>query len=173
MGKKSKKRRQKVAKRIDNWLEESGLTEEELVLAGLGVMARAVEKQQRKLFDKAMRTGRKIADLGLEHLGAGAAGVQPLANPVIAYRPHGGGWYAVEVDDVLVDRVQGEEAAAARAAELFQAYASLDAEQQASRTTAMVHAGGGWYDVLVKGVPVDKVRGRVAAEERFAEIQAA
>ncbi len=171
MGKKSKKRRQKVARKIDSWLEESELTEEELMLAGLGVMARAVEKKQRKLFDRAMRTGRKIADLGLEQLSSDQE--QPDPSPVIAYRPHGGGWYAVEIDDVLVERVHGEEAAAARAAQLFQAYASLDADEQAKRTTAMVHTGGGWYDVIVNGVPVEKVRGREAAEERFAEIQAA
>jgi hypothetical protein len=36
----------------------------------------------------------------------------------------------------------------------------------------IVSAGGGWYDVVVDGEPMDRVRGKEAAEARAAELEA-
>lgn len=175
MGKKKErqKARQKIARKVDKWINESDLSEEELILAGLGVMARAVESGKKKLFKKALSAGRKIADLGVVSMAdspGSANGSSDSSEPVIAYGPLGGGWYSVDVDGVVVERVQGEETAAKKAAELLTAYAALDPEEQANTDTSMTHSGGGWYDLKVRGVPVARVRGKEAAEERMIEI---
>lgn len=172
--KKQAKKRAKVAEKVDRWIAKQDLSEQELMMAGLGLMARAVEQSKKKAFKKAVKAGRRIADAGLPSLETLLA--QDLTEPdagdaVISYEARGGGWYGVSVDGVTVDSVQGEEAAAARAAELFAAHAALDSDRQESVRTGMFHSGGGWYDLLVRGVPVARVRGKDAAEERFAEIE--
>lgn len=174
MGK--KKRRKKLAKKIDRWVDESDFTEQELMLAGVGLMAKAVEKGKKKAFKRAVKTGEKLAAVGLSVLESAEqqteAAMPPSDEAVISYEGRGGGWYGVSVDGVLVDSVQGEEAAAERAAELLAAYAALDPAEQLSKATEIVHTGGGWYDIKVKGVPVARVRGKEVAEERFEEISA-
>lgn len=178
MGKKSKKqkKRAKVASKVDRWVAEAQLSEEELIMAGLGVMAKAVEQGQKKLFDRAMKAGRRLADLGLPSLDTprsnrkeatrDATASNP-SEPVISYQHNGGGWYSVEVSGIEVDRLQGEQPAAERAGELLAAYAGQDAAGQTSRTTGITHIGGGWYEVKVAGVPVDRVRGKDSVEERY------
>ncbi len=129
MGKKSKKqkKRAKVASKVDRWVAEAQLSEEELIMAGLGVMAKAVEQGQKKLFNRAMKAGRRLADLGLPSLDTAGANRQKAASdadtssssePVISYQHHGGGWYSVEVAGIEIDRLQGEQPAAERAGEL-------------------------------------------------------
>lgn len=172
--KKQEKQRAKVAEEVDRWIAEHELSEQELLLAGLGLMARAVERSKKKAFKKAVKSGRRLSDAGLPSFEALLAQdeEEPEADvAVISYEARGGGWFGVAVDGVLVDSVKGEEAAAARASELFAAHASLDPNSQESVATGMFHSGGGWYDLLVRGVPVARVRGKEAAEERLAEIE--
>ena len=181
MGKKSKKqkKRAKVASKVDRWVAEAQLSEEELIMAGLGVMAKAVEQGQKKLFNRAMKAGRRLADLGLPSLDTAGANRQKAASdadtssssePVISYQHHGGGWYSVEVAGIEIDRLQGEQPAAERAGELLAAYARQDAADQKSRETAIAHVGGGWYEVKVAGVPVDRVRGKDRVEDRYRQL---
>lgn len=181
MGKKSKKqkKRAKVASKVDRWVADGQVSEEELIMAGLGVMAKAVEQGQKKLFNRAMKAGRRLADLGLPSLDtAGANRQEPAGNtdtsnssePVISYQHNGGGWYTVEVAGIEVDRLQGEQPAAVRAGELLAAYAGQDAADQKSRATGITHVGGGWYEVKVAGVPVDRVRGKDNVEERYGQL---
>lgn len=172
--KKREKKRAKVAGKVDQWIAEQDLSEQELMMAGLGLMARAVEQSKKKVFKRAVKAGRRLNDVGLPSFEALIAkdDAEPDADDaVISYGARGGGWYGVAVDGVLVDSVQGEEAAAARTAELLAAHAALDPDRQESVRTGMFHSGGGWYDLLVRGVPVARVRGKEAAEERFTEIE--
>lgn len=178
--KQARKKLQKTASKVDSWIADAGLTEGELMLAGLGVMARAVDKKQKKMLKKAVKTGRKVMNVGLESLSTSKAGAEPHGEdesaesseappePVIAYRAKGGGWYAIEVDGVEVDSAQGESDAATRAGELLQNYAALD--DGAPSETGVHHVGGGWYMIVVKGVPVNRIRGKESAHERFAEL---
>lgn len=180
MGKsKKQKKRAKVAAKVDRWVAEAELSEEELIMAGLGVMAKAVEQGQKKLFNRAMKAGRRLADFGLPSLDAPAtdrqgsasdATTSNLSEPVISYQHNGGGWYTVEVAGIEVDRVQGEQPAAERARELLAAYAGQDGKHQTNRTTGINHVGGGWYEVKVAGVPVDRVRGKDSVEERYGQL---
>lgn len=181
MGKKSKKqkRRARVASKVDRWVAEAQLSEEELIMAGLGVMAKAVEQGQKKLFDRAMKAGRRLADLGLPSLDTSASNREEAtpdattsnrSEPVISYQHNGGGWYTVEVAGIEVDRLQGEQPAAERAGELLAAYAGQDAADQKSRATGISHVGGGWYEVKVAGVPVDRVRGKASVEARYRQL---
>ncbi len=91
-------------------------------------------------------------------------------NPVIAYRPTAGGWYDIEIEGTVVETIQGEEGAAKRAGDLLAAFAALEPEEQERMHTGIVDHGGGWYLVSIAGVPVDRVRGKETAEERFAEV---
>lgn len=178
--KSKKKKRRKVARRVDVWIHDGQVTSDELMLAGLGVMAQAAERKKKKLFKKALSRGERLLETGLCTVpalrdrvdvgGGDEEGDTDLPAPVIAYRPKGGGWFSVEVGGIEVENVQGEEPAAARAAAILQAYAELDGEEQSDTTTGVEHAGGGWYTVKVRGVPVDRVRGRDEAERRIAEL---
>lgn len=188
MGKKKKKSKKNRttkhektnAARFTEWLTDNEITEQDLILAGLGVAARSVRTGKRKAFKKAHRTGRRLAKAGamLEALNPGTinrSAARPTeapadSEPVIAYQHNGGGWYSVEVAGIEVDRLQGEQPAAERAGALLAAYAVQDARTQQSRETSVSHVGGGWYEVKVAGVPVDRVRGKSAVEERYGQL---
>lgn len=169
MGKKKKQQR-KIASKVDAWIAEGDLTEHELVLAGLGLMSKAVEQSKKKAFKKALKSGQRLLEIGLPSLESDNGTTNDDA--VVSYAPRGGGWFGVAIDGVVVDSVQGEEAAAARAAEIFAAYAALSSDEQERRDRRIEHAGGGWYDIVCQGVPVERIRGRERAESRFEEILA-
>jgi hypothetical protein len=164
----------KKRKRIQTLMNKGdGIVWDDLVLAGIGTLAKAAKKGKRKRFDRAVERGVKTLDLEIPELDdlvyddTGDVG----SDPVISYSPHGGGWYNIEIDNLIVGRVKGEEEAATRAGELLEAFASLDPEER-DMETGSFHSGGGWYQLMVNGVPVDKVRGEEAANERYAEIEA-
>ena len=48
----------------------------------------------------------------------------------------------------------------------------LQRERKASKEVSAEHIGGGWYEVSLGGVVVDKVKGREAADEAVARIEA-
>lgn len=97
--------------------------------------------------------------------------VEQKAEPNIQAVAVGGGWYAIHVYDLVVDKVQGEEAAAQRVEQLraqdFPTASNAPAEGTPADTPQEITVeatGGGWYEIHVNGVAVDKVQGKKAAE---------
>lgn len=164
MGKKKKQR-----KKITKWIEaDDGIEFDDLVYAGLGVLAASAKKGKKRKFKKARKRGRKLV---AREIGALTQMLAPDEEPLISYTHHGGGWFGVEVDGFVVDRIQGEEEAAIRAGELLEAYAALDLADRDPDRTGLYDNGGGWYGIYVNGVPIDNVQGREEAELRFEEIE--
>ncbi|NND03348.1 MAG: hypothetical protein HKN91_11230 [Acidimicrobiia bacterium] len=164
-----KKKRKKLAKKVDSAISKRGIDVDDLMYAGLGVLADAEKKGKKKPFRNAVADGKKVAAFErkattglLEH----ATSVPEAApsNPVISYRPNGGGWYDVEIGDFTVDRMQGEDGAAKRAGQLLATFAGLPPEDQNNDLTGVNSEGGGWYTVHVEGIPIQKVRGREEAQ---------
>lgn len=171
MGKKSKRNR-KIAKKIDKWTTDNEWSPDEVFLAGIGALTAAAAEGKKKRFTKFVKRGRKYADLDVRILSDGDVdeGLAEASEPTIAYAPLGGGWYSVEVDGIEVDRVQGEERAAERAGSLLSEFAALEPDVQAARATSLTHAGGGWYEVMVGGVPVARIRGKDNAYEQYGHL---
>lgn len=172
MGKKVSK---SAAKKAEKWVDTGKVTLTDVVIAGFGVLATAAD-QGKKHLRKEIARGEKLLDRDrdrLTELYALAVSTTPIdAGPVIAYESAGGGWYDVTINDVPVARVRGEVAAAEKAGKLFASYAQLDPDDQASRQTGVFKRGGGWYDVVVEGVPIDRVRGEEEARERLEQLAA-
>lgn len=166
MGKKKQRKRIKKILR-----EEEGLIIDDIVLAGVGTLAKAAKKDRRKIFAKAVERGQRAIELDVAALNSliFTTDESQIREPVISYTPHGGGWFSIEIDGIVVERVKGETDSAARAGQLLEAYAALDGADNAG-TTGVVSTGGGWYEVTVSGVPVHKVQGRELAEQRMNEI---
>lgn len=173
-----KKKRKKLAKKVDTAIAKRAITLEDVLHAGIGVLADAENRGKKKIFRRQVERGRSVAAFGRTATAdlMAAATVDPgtdrLRNPAIAYRPGGGGWYDIEIGEHTVGRVQGEDAAAKRAGQLLAAFAALSAEDQQSHLTGVRPGGGGWYSVHVEGIPVRKVRGREEAQAAFDEIAA-
>jgi polyhydroxyalkanoate synthesis regulator phasin len=89
--------------------------------------------------------------------------------PDVEARASAGGWYEIRVHGLLVDRVQGEDAATRRVAELRAQDFSTGPQEAREITTEAT--GGGWYEVKVDGVVVDKVQGRRAADAAIMRLQ--
>lgn len=96
--------------------------------------------------------------------------VHRAATPDIEARSVGGGWYDVRVHGLTVDKVQGEEAARARVEQLRAQDFSTGGDGQPGTVTVEA-TGGGWYEVRVDGVAVDKVQGRRAADAAVARLE--
>lgn len=77
----------------------------------------------------------------------------------VAARPVPGGWFEICVGGLVVDRVRGGIAAAARVQEIQSQVAPPGPGE-----ITVAPAGGGWYEVRLDGVARDKVQGRRAAE---------
>ena len=198
MGKKSKnksaskstnKEVRNLTKRVERFVDRHDVTYDDLAMAGVGVLAttlpgkkhKRVAKRATKSFDKLVDRGRRLAPDGLapqpetaDVEGSPASSAEKSsaasAEPVISYQSNGGGWYTIQVDGIEVDRVKGEGPAADRAGELLAKYAALEPSVQRASETALTHSGGGWYDVVVNGVPVDRMRGRDAVNERYGHL---
>jgi len=72
----------------------------------------------------------------------------------------GGGWYEIKTGDVVVEKVKGRKAVAAKLFEL-----------QDTTEITVVSVGGGWYEVRVGSVVVEKVQGEEDAEAAAAKLQ--
>ena len=193
MGKKSKNKssnkskKQEVralGKRVERFIDKSEVSYDDLAMAGVGLLATTLPdkgqkkqaKQAAKAFDKLVKRGRRLAPEGIAQQPEPAPQLKRAkteatsaasTEPVISYQAHDAGWYTIHVDDIEVDRVLGKEAAAERAGELLEKYEALEPANQRSGETALTHTGGGWYVVIVNGVPIDRMRGRDATHERY------
>ena len=131
------------------------------------MLGKAASKGKKKRFKKAMSRGENLATAGIGSLDRLLA--PEVEEPVISYAHSGGGWFTVDIGGVIVDTVQGEEAAAARAGELLEEYAALD--NQDPTRYGIYESGGGWYEIVVHGVPVARIQGQEEAEEFFAGLE--
>lgn len=95
--------------------------------------------------------------------------IEQEAEPEIYARATANGWYDIYVRGRIVDKVHGEEAATEVVARLQQEDATLTTAERAERVEA-VRVGGGWYQIKVDGLVVDKVQGKEAAEAAVAEL---
>lgn len=164
MGKKKKQR-----KKITKWVEaEGGIEFDDLVYAGVGVLAKAARKGKKKAFKKAKERGEEVASLEIEALDQ-LLGLDEQ-EPVVSYSHNGGGWYDIDIDGFVVDRVQGEREAATRAGELLEAYAAHESDERDFERTGIYEVGGGWYEVFAVGVPLGRLQGKEEADARFEEI---
>ena len=147
--------------------ETSSERVEEFVLAGMGLLKDDSTGKRPKKFRKAVKRGRKRERDSREYDGILA---QAQAGSPVHVRPgSGGGWYEVWVRGIQVDKVQGEDAALRRMAELTLEYVEVG---EADRTApmSMRAGGGGWYDLLAHGVVVDRVQGEQEAQARADEL---
>lgn len=164
--------KKKQAKRVSKWIEkDDGVTFDDLVYAGLGVLGKSAAKGKKKRFKKAVTRGEALATAGIDSLDRLLA--PEIEDPVISYAHSGGGWFTVDIGGVIVDTVQGEEAAASRAGELLEGYAALDSDKQDPARYGIYDSGGGWYEIVVHGVPVARIQGQESAEEFFAGLESA
>jgi hypothetical protein len=74
------------------------------------------------------------------------------------------------VREVLVDKVQGENEALRRMAELTLEYIEVD-EADRVAPADMRAGGGGWYDLVAHGVVVDRVQGEQDAHTRVDQLR--
>lgn len=174
----------KLSKRVERFIEKHDVTYDELAMAGVGYLGiklpgkkhknyKKRSKKMAKRFDELVERGERLAPeemtVAAQALATDEIG-EPAPEPVISYQAVDGGWFAIEIDGVHVERVQGEDEAARMAGDLLANYAALDPGEQQRTTTAVTHTGGGWYDIVVHGVPVDRVRGKDAAMDRFGHL---
>ena len=174
MGRKrqNKKSARKLVKKIERTIEKSDLTETDFVHAGVGLLAATMDgRKAKKRFKRAVKRGRRLTARGLSLSEPAPTKAESAPEPVISYEHTGGGWYEVSVAGTKVDTIQGEEAAASRAAELLAAYAALESREQHSETS-IKHTGGGWYEVTVSGVPIGRYRGTEAVTGQFGHLNA-
>lgn len=172
MGRKSKKKAtRKLVKRIERTIEKNDLTEQDFVHAGVGLLAATIDgRKGKKRFKRAVKRGRRLSQRGLSPFEpASIPQTETAPEPVISYEHTGGGWYVVAVAGTKVETIQGEEAAASRAAELLANYAALDSRERTTGTS-IKHTGGGWYEVTVSGVPIGRFRGKEAVTEQFGHL---
>lgn len=141
---------------------------EELVLAGIGLFERDSTKKRPKKFQKAVKRGRKATRPSNAY--SDVLAQLHAASPVYLQPGAGGGWYEIWVRGIRVDKVQGEDAALKRMAELTLQYVQVG-EAERVTPTDMRAAGGGWYDILAHGVVVDRVQGEQDAHTRVDELR--
>lgn len=97
--------------------------------------------------------------------------IEAEAQPEVTAVETGNGWYDVVVYDRVVGKVHGEEEAVEEVARLQRENAALtDAERSAG--VEAVKGGGGWYQIKLNGLVVDKVQGKEAAETEVARLEA-
>ncbi len=174
MGKKKKKKTKKLAKRMHKIIDKADVSFDDVVHAGVDVLVKAAKNKDHRSFVKATKRGEKATRAGIRPLAdllEAPSGIE-IDDPVISYTHRAGGWYDVDVDGVIVDRVQGETTAAARAGELLESFAELDPKAQKARRTGVYPSGGGWYEIFQNGVPTVRVQGEEKATEQLAELQA-
>lgn len=162
-------------------------TTEQVFLAGLGALVLA-EEEGSKLFDKLVKRGRKVEGLPLKRvrkqLDDGADAVKDRAKDARYFA----GEAAEKAEDRFQDAVTGvmKRLGVPTQTEISELTASverlnkrLDAlkkERAADRAAkpevsfTMESVGGGWYELAVSGVVVEKVQGKEEAEAALARL---
>ena len=162
-------------------------------LAGLGALALA-EEEGSKLFKKLVKKGKKVdlPDLGAkrvqairEQLGDGA----DKASDAVTSRARDAKYVAGETADKVEDRVQDAVAVVmkrigvptreeiseltASVERLTKHIDALKAERKASDELTLEAVGGGWYEIKIGDVVVEKVQGKEEAEKALIRVQEA
>lgn len=97
--------------------------------------------------------------------------IEAEARPEITAVETGNGWYDIVVYGKVVGNVHGEAAAVEEVGRLQRENATLTDAERASGVEA-VKGGGGWYQIKLNGLTVDKVQGKEAAETEVARLEA-
>lgn len=97
--------------------------------------------------------------------------IEAQAQPEIVAVETGNGWYDITVYDRVVSKAHGEEEAIEEISRLQKENATLTEAQRTSGVEA-VKGGGGWYQIKLNGLVVDKVQGKEAAETEVARLEA-
>ncbi len=97
--------------------------------------------------------------------------IEAEAHPEVTARATGNGWYEIAVHEVAVEKVHGEEEAVERVAALQRENSTLTADERAAGVEA-VKGGGGWYQIKLNGLVVEKVQGQEAADAAVARLEA-
>jgi poly(hydroxyalkanoate) granule-associated protein len=181
-----------VQKTVTGAADDLKATAEKVFLAGLGAFALA-EEEGSKLFDKLVKKGRKVElpDLGGEPLRQLRKrldrGTEEVSDAVKS-RAKDARFMAGEAAEKVEDRLQDTVAAVLKRLgvpareEISELTASverlnkrLDAlkkEREAKPEVAftMEAVGGGWYELAVNGIVVEKVQGKEEAEAALARL---
>ena len=165
---------------------------QKIFLAGLGALT-AAEEERSKLFKKLVRKGEKFDYKALggdalkrvrQQLGDGTEKV----TDAVKERATDAKYVAGEAAGKVEDRVQEAVAAVmkrlgvptreeiseltASVERLTKHVEQLKAEQKTTAAPEVVAVGGGWYEVRVGEVVIEKVQGKEAAEEALARLLA-
>ncbi|MEP0546000.1 MAG: phasin family protein [Rhodothermales bacterium] len=97
--------------------------------------------------------------------------IEAQAQPEIVAVETGNGWYDITVYDRVVSKAHGEEEAIEEISRLQKENATLTEAQRSSGVEA-VKGGGGWYQIKLNGLVVDKVQGKEAADTEVARLEA-
>ncbi len=97
--------------------------------------------------------------------------IEAQAQPEIVAVETGNGWYDIAVYDRVVGKAHGEEEAIEEISRLQKEHATLTEAERSSGVEA-VKGGGGWYQIKLNGLVVDKVQGKEAADTEVARLEA-
>lgn len=167
---------------------------QKVFLAGLGALAVA-EEEGSKLFKKLVKKGEKVELPGLggervQKIRQQIAGAADEAQGAVKTRVEDAAYMAGETADKMEDRMQDAVASVMKRvgvptrAEISALTASVErltshiealkAERSTPRPTgiAMDSVGGGWYEIRIGDVVVEKVQGKDVAEAAVVRLQA-
>ena len=160
-------------------------------LAGLGALAMA-EEEGSKLFKKLVKKGKKVElpELGAKRVKAIREQLDDAsdkASDAVTSRVNDAKFMAEETADKVEDRVQDAVAVVmkrigvptreeiseltASVERLTKHIDSLKAERAASDELVLEAVGGGWYEIRLGDVVVEKVQGKETADKAYARVQ--
>ena len=97
--------------------------------------------------------------------------IEAEAQPEIVAVETGNGWYDISVYDRVVGKAHGEEEAIEEISRLQKENTTLTEAERSSGVEA-VKGGGGWYQIKLNGLVVNKVQGKDAADAEVARLEA-
>ena len=160
-------------------------------LAGLGALAMA-EEEGSKLFKKLVKKGKKVElpELGAKRVKAIREQLDDAsdkATDAVTSRVNDAKYMAEETADKVEDRIQDAVAVVmkrigvptreeiseltASVERLTKHIDSLKAERAATDELVLEAVGGGWYEIRIGDVVVEKVQGKETADKAFARAQ--
>ena len=160
-------------------------------LAGLGALAMA-EEEGSKLFKKLVKKGKtvELPELGAKRVKAIREQLDDAsdkASDAVTSRVNDAKYMAEETADKVEDRIQDAVAVVmkrigvptreevseltASVERLTQHIDSLKAERATTDELVLEAVGGGWYEIRIGDVVVEKVQGKETADKAFARVQ--